>query len=225
MASRPDPGETQLIGELERSLLSLDRLAARRVLLQANSEWTPVQRVEKLVVPVLLHIGEEWEAGRVALSQIYMSGRICEDLVTEILPIGAPGRKDQPRMAIAVLEDHHLLGKRIVYAVLRASGYDLRDYGHGISVRDLCKRTLADDIEILLISTLMLRAALRVKDVTVHLASARARTQVVVGGAPFLFDDGLWQEVGATAMGRSAGEAAGLIRQIEGVHRADVSAA
>jgi trimethylamine corrinoid protein len=117
-------------------------------------------------------------------------------------------------MAIAVLEDHHLLGKRIVYAVLRASGCDLRDYGHGISVRDLCKRTLADDLEILLISTLMLRAALRVKDVTAHLASSGARTRVVVGGAPFLFDDELWREVGATAMGRSAGEAVGLIKRI-----------
>jgi hypothetical protein len=94
MVSRSNPEETQLFGELERALLSLDRLTARRVLLQANSQWTPIQRVEKLVVPALLHIGEEWEAGRVALSQIYMSGRICEDLVTEILPIGDPGRKD-----------------------------------------------------------------------------------------------------------------------------------
>jgi methanogenic corrinoid protein MtbC1 len=145
-----------------------------------------------------------------------MSGRICEDLISEILPPGDPGRKNQSKMAIAVLEDHHVLGKRIVYAVLRASGYELLDYGHGIAVPELCRRALADRVAILLISTLMLRSALRVKEVTEHLAAAGAKTRVVVGGAPFIFDAGLWQEVGATAMGRSAGEAVGLIQQIEG---------
>ncbi len=213
--SQLNPEEQPLAYEFERALLSLDRLAARRVLFQANSSWTPVQRVEMLVVPVLRHIGDEWEAGRVALSQIYMSGRICEDLILEILPPGDPGRKDQPKMAIAVLEDHHLLGKRLVYAMLRASGYDLLDYGHGISAQVLSERALSDHVKVLLISTLMLRAALRVKDVTARLAAAGAEIRVVVGGAPFLFDAELWQEVGATAMGRSAGEAVGLIQQIE----------
>lgn len=213
--SQPHPEEAPLAHELERALLLLDRLAARRVLFEASSPWTPVQRIEKLMVPVLRHIGSEWEAGRVALSQVYMSGRICEDLVAEILPPGDPGRKDQPKMAIAVLEDHHLLGKRIVYAALRASGYDLLDYGHGISAPDLSERALRDHIEVLLISTLMLRAALRIKDVTARLAAAGASTRVVVGGAPFNFDAELWQEVGATAMGRNAGEAVSLIQQIE----------
>ena len=35
--------------------------------------------------------------------------------------------------------------------------------------------------------------------------------RVIVGGAPFLFDDKLWREVGADAMGRNAAEAVTLV--------------
>jgi methanogenic corrinoid protein MtbC1 len=37
-----------------------------------------------------------------------------------------------------------------------------------------------------------------------------------VGGAPFLFDDQLWQEVGADAMGSSAVEAVAIVERLMG---------
>lgn len=202
--------------EFEEVLLSLDRLAARRILTKANDTWSPIQLVEKLVVPTLQRIGEGWEQGKITLSQVYMSGRICEYLVDTILPPGDPNRKNQPKMAIAVLEDYHLLGKRIVYTVLRSAGFNLLDYGHGITVDNLVKLAIEDEIQILLISTLMLKSALRIKDVTVKLHEAGADIKVVVGGAPFLFDHKLWRDVGADAMGHSASEAVEIIKQFMG---------
>jgi methanogenic corrinoid protein MtbC1 len=202
--------------EFERALLSLDRLAARRLLIEAGEHSQSVQQIEQVVVPALERIGDGWEKGNIALSQVYMSGRICEDLVDEILPPSDPKRKNQPKMAIAVLEDHHVLGKRIVYSALRAAGYDLADYGPGISTADLVTQTLHDQIEILLISTLMLRSALQVKMITTQLAAAGANTKVIVGGAPFLFDAQLWQAVGADAMGRNASDAITVVHKVMG---------
>ena len=40
--------------------------------------------------------------------------------------------------------------------------------------------------------------------------------KVVVGGAPFLFDDQLWQEVGADAMGKSAADAVAIVTRLMG---------
>jgi methanogenic corrinoid protein MtbC1 len=205
-----------LIHELERALLSLDRLEARRILTESSGAWTPIQLIEKLVAPTLQRIGAGWERGEIALSQVYMSGRIGEDLVNTILPPSGTNRKDQPQMAIAVLEDYHLLGKRIVCTVLRSAGFDLLDYGHGVTVDNLVKRVLEEEIQILLISTLMLKSALRVKDVTAKLHEADADIKIVVGGAPFRFDHRLWQDVGADAMGRSASEAIEVIKQVMG---------
>jgi methanogenic corrinoid protein MtbC1 len=37
-----------------------------------------------------------------------------------------------------------------------------------------------------------------------------------VGGAPFLFDNQLWQEVGADAMGNSAAEAVTIVERLMG---------
>jgi len=206
--------EPDTTSEFERALLSLDRVAARNILTSDGFE-TPIQRVEKLVVPALERIGTDWEQGTVALSQVYMSGRICEELVDAILPPGDPGRKNQPKTAIAALQDYHLLGKRIVYSVLRASGFDLLDYGR-VEVNDLVRRARDDRIEVLLISVLMLPSALRVKDVRAKLQASGSDVKIAVGGAPFRLDDQLWQEVGADAMGRDASEAIEIMSQFAG---------
>lgn len=198
----------------EEALLSLDRVSARAVLEEAVGGAPVLQAVETLVVPALERIGHGWERGDLALSQIYMSGRICEELVDALLPPGASTRRDLPKMAIAVLEDFHLLGKRIVYSALRASGYDLLDYGPGVEAVGLAGRCARDGVEILLISTLMLPSALRVKDVRAELDRLGSRPKIVVGGAPFLFDAALWVEVGADAMGASASDAIAIVRRL-----------
>lgn len=203
----------ELALEFGQALLSLDRLAARSLITELADAWPPAQVVEKLVVPALERIGVGWERGHIALSQVYMSGRICEEMVDIILPPGSPSRKNGPKMAIAVLEDYHLLGKRLVYSMLRASGFDLLDYGR-VSVDDAVRRVKDDNVQVLLISTLMLPSALRVKDVRTELNESGADVKIVVGGAPFRFDDQLWKDVGADAMGRTASEAVEIITQI-----------
>jgi len=192
------------------ALETLDRIGAESVAKEALSELTPLQVVDQVVVPALEQIGLAWEKGDVALSQVYMSGRICEELVEQVLPPSDPDRKHQPRSAIVVLCDYHMLGKRIVYSQMRASGFELFDYGR-MDVDELVERALADGIRVLLISVLMLPSALKVKQVCARLRAAGVPIRIAVGGAPFLFDDKLWQEVGADAMGRNAAEAVSLV--------------
>ena len=198
------------IAAFREALETLDRIGAESVAKEAQSELTPLQVVDQVVVPALEQIGLAWEKGDVALSQVYMSGRICEELVEQVLPPSDPDRKHQPRSAIVVLCDYHMLGKRIVYSQMRASGFELFDYGR-MDVDELVERALADQIRVLLISVLMLPSALKVKQVCARLKAAGAPIRIAVGGAPFLFDDRLWQEVGADAMGHNAAEAVSLV--------------
>ena len=202
--------------DLEEALLSVDSVRAGRILRDACAASSPVSCIEALVVPALEAIGKDWEQGRVALSQVYMSGRICEDIVATLLPPGSPERISQPRMAVAVLEDHHTLGKRILLAVLRAGGYEVTDYGSGVTVDGLVESAIRDGIEILLISTLMLPAALRTKEAVARIKEAMPETRVIVGGAPFRFDPLLWREAGADAVGRSASDTLATVRAMTG---------
>ncbi len=212
LSAMPVPNEH--LQDFERSLLAIDQVRAKEIFAKLGRSFTPLQIVEGLIAPALDNIGIGWERGRIALSQVYMSGRICEDLVNDLLPPGAAPKKSQPKMAIAVLEDHHLLGKRIVYAHLRSCGFELIDYGQGISAAALCDRTLNDNSDILLISTLMLRSALKVNQVKLKLEAVGSSTKILVGGAPFLLDPELWQKVRADAMGRNAAEAVAIISKL-----------
>lgn len=199
------------VREFADKLLAMDRLGAERMLNRSRVDHTPLQVVEHLIVPSLEELGRGWEKGTVALAQVYMGSRICEELVDLFLPPSSSERSSQPQMGIVLLDDYHALGKMIVYAALRASGYELHDYGR-LTSSELVERVCADSLQIILISTLMLRSALQVKDVQTGLKVAGSPAKIIVGGAPFRFDPELWREVGADAMGVTAGDA---VRAVE----------
>jgi methanogenic corrinoid protein MtbC1 len=199
------------------ALLETDRQAARQVLESARQLDTPAAVLETLVRPVLERIGNRWETGELALSQVYMSGRICEELIDTLQPDqGGHCAGSEPRVAIGVIEDHHALGKRVVLSFLRAAGVKVRDYGCGLSVDELVVRSRADRTLVLLVSALMLRSAMRIKDLVAALRNAELPVKVVAGGAPFVFDRRLAEAVGADAVGYNASDALAIVRRLLG---------
>jgi len=198
--------------DLERALISLDRDTAQLIVKQAVLVGTPIEIAGELISQTLKIIGDKWEEGTLSLSQVYMSGLICEQIIDQILPPSSPVRKDQPKMAIAVFEDFHLLGKRIVYSVLRASGFELMDLGGGMGTVNLLEIIKKENIRVLLLSVLMLPSAIRIKELTKKLTGSGVK--IVVGGAPFRFDEQLWKEVGADAFGRDSSDAIDIVTKI-----------
>ncbi|MEJ2406261.1 MAG: cobalamin-dependent protein [Candidatus Thiodiazotropha sp.] len=197
--------------QMLRALESLDRPRIETLFHQTIGQRQPIEAVESLIVPALEQLGQGWISGDIALSQVYMASRICEELVQRVLPLEGLERLSHPAQAIVVLSDYHTLGKRIVLSVMRASGFAVIDYGR-MDVDELVQRVIDDDIRILLISVLMLPAALKIKAVREALDARGSRVRIAVGGAPFLFDPALWREVGADAMGESAADALSIVR-------------
>lgn len=194
------------------ALRVLDKQAAEQILRSAMAEADPMNVIEKLVVPTMEEFGQGWDTGEIALSEIFMGSRLCEQLVMSVLGPGSQKLRQIPRTGIAVLQDHHMLGKRIVHTMLRASGYDVKDYGH-VTVEDMVEHIQRDRLDILLISVLMLPAALRVRDLRDALDAKAIRLRILVGGAPFRFDGELWKQVGADAMGRGASDAIEILEK------------
>ncbi len=205
----------ELLNDFEQALLAVDAVAAREVFDRWGAENVRSEFLDQIIVPVLDKIGDGWAEGSVSLAQVYMSGRICEKLVDAMILRDPMPVRSHPRIAIVVLEDRHILGKTIVYSFLRSCGFSLLDYGC-LGVDDTVKRAIDDKIEVLLVSTLMLPSALRVKDLRRQFDARDADVKIVVGGAPFRFDETLWKEVGAYAMGRTAFDAVSVFAGIEG---------
>lgn len=202
----------ELIDQFEQALRDIDSMEAKKLFLEACKNNSVSEVAEMMISPALEHIGDDWSKGTVALSQVYMSGRICEEVVDSMIPHLSELDESKCEMAITTLDDYHLLGKRIVYSSLRAQQFKLIDYGRK-SVDALVEQVKKDEIKILLISALMLPSALKVAKVRERLDSSIA---IIVGGAPFNFDSELWKEVKADRMGKSANEAIRIITEITG---------
>ena len=200
--------------EFMDSILNLDELAAKQVLERCTKGASSMYCIEEVIVPVMESIGEAWDNGDVALSQVYMGGRICEELVDILLPPESNLRKSQPNIALVVFNDHHTLGKRIVYTYVRAAGYELKDYGIMNDAQSLFNAIKRDRIEALLISVLMLHSALKIKELTDMLKKEGYALKLIVGGAPFRFDPDLYKEIGADAMASNASEIPQILEQL-----------
>ena len=200
------------VHNLENALLSLNEVLAEKIIMDFSSTSSPIDTAGILITEALSRICDSWESGELALSQVYMSSIICEKIIDKILPSESPVRKNQPTTAIGVFEDFHLLGKRIVYSTLRASGIELIDLGGGLTIPKIVEEVQSNKIEILLLSVLMLPSALRIEELVKQLADYPVK--VVVGGAPFRFDTELSKEVGAHYYGKDSAEALSIVNQL-----------
>ena len=201
-----------------QSLLSVDKQHCGEIIGAVLQQEGGNSEMEALVSESLERIGADWEAGEVSLAQVYMSGVICEELLEQNLRGLAQEKRKQPRVAILVLHDHHLLGKRIVLSVLRANGYEVEDLGGGVSVEQAVEKVKELQIEVLLVSTLMLHAADKVRALREVLDEEEQKVLIAVGGAPFRQDQELWQRVGADFFCRNANDA---LRFLEGAMKND----
>ncbi len=204
----------EAIAAFEEALVDADPAGAKRQL-QALPGWSVAQLADGLVVPAFDRLGGAFERGEVALSQLYIASRVCETLLDELRSGARPSDAPRPRLGVAVLEDHHVLGKRILLSVLRAAGHTPIDLGHGLGAEALARRAREERLEVLLVSVLMLRSALRVKELVAMLArDGGPMLPVLVGGAPFRLDPKLADEVHASGWGRSATDALRLVAEV-----------
>lgn len=193
--------------------MALDRIALEKYLHGNTPDFQPTRFVDEVVVPALETIGADWETGKLSLAEVYMASRLSEELIEKLFSASNTARRAQPRLEVATLQDFHLLGKRMVATVLRSAGFSFQDYGQ-VDVGELVTLMEKDRIEIVLLSVLMLPSALKVRELREKLSHGGNKAKIIVGGAPFRFDEKLWREVGADAVGLFASDAPGLVEKM-----------
>ena len=200
------------VPDLITALINMDRLTLREILKPEEGTVINEHTIDTLIVPALDEIGQKWEDGSVAISQVYMAGILIEEMISSVIPDIRSDQKNKEKIATVVLEDYHMLGERIVTAYLIGAGYAPLRYGRR-DVQEVISLVSQDNIKYLVISTLMLPSALRIKEVTSGLAGKGVK--VIVGGAPFRFDPELGKEVGADRVCLTASDAVTAIRELE----------
>lgn len=188
--------ETQIIQFVEY-LLEFDKNSAIDFIKDRASSDDFLTFFSDLITKSLEKIGKMWERGLVSLSQVYMSGKICEELVNYFFKDRDFRNNSTLRIAAVTYEDHHTLGKLIVKSILRSVGYEIDDLGSGKGYEEIVKVLNDKHYDVLLVSTLMLDAALGVGKLKEKLKEEGIKTKIVVGGAPFNLNRELWKKVDA----------------------------
>jgi methanogenic corrinoid protein MtbC1 len=203
---------TSYTAQMVTALKNIDSIQAKRIVQLIENEYSDsTYAIEQVLVQALEQIGVEWEEGSTALSQVYMSGIIVESLITQYFKRERTVHTQKTKIGIVTIEDQHTLGKKLVSLMLFAQGFQIIDLGQGLSPEQIAESVREHGIEILLVSCLMLPAALRVRKLKSLLGDS---TKVLVGGAPFRLNPQLWKDVGADGFGATASDAATIIKEV-----------
>lgn len=192
-------------------LLNYDKTSANEFLATFTANTTGFDTINNLFFEVLTSIGNEWDEGKLSLSQVYMSGVLCEELINEIYKQVAVSDAEKSHIALVTFSDFHTLGRKILFSHLTLSGYKVKDFGKVAEVNSLVERCITENIKILLISVLMLPSALKIKDLRQEFINRNYEIILIAGGAPFIFNSELYKDVSADDTGRTPADAMKLI--------------
>ena len=197
----------KIIKEYNEAIYDTDRDKALSVVHQAVEQGvSPEDVVFKVVLPALdlmvKAISENMDAN---LAQHFMTAQIADTVTAEMI---AKFKKVPAVVGTVVIGtaqgDMHSLGKRIVIGCLKARMIDVTDLGVNVTPEHFVDEAVARKAQVIGISAMMVHTArgengsLAVRRLLQE-RGLEAKIRIIVGGAPFRFDDGLYRAVQADA--------------------------
>jgi corrinoid protein of di/trimethylamine methyltransferase len=194
-------------------------LSAAERLLDAGVD--PRVILESGMATAMFTLGEMWKRGEVFLPEVVASAEIfkrCNAIVEPALLASSEGADEQRVVVIATVKgDLHDLGKNMVGAMLRTSGFRVHDLGKDVAA-DTIVATVRDlEPSIVGLSALLTTTVPNQETVIKALAREGLRdgVQVMVGGAPVTPE---WAEkIGADGYANNAPEAVDVAKKLLGL--------
>lgn len=188
---------------------------------------TPEEIVFEVVIPaveeMMSNITKDPEAN---LAQHFMTAQIAADVTEKMLTRFKHPPESIGRVVIGTAHgDLHSLGKRIVMGCLKALMVDIVDLGVNVPAEKFVDAAVEQDAQVIAVSAMMVHSATgengprKIRQLLQE-RGLESRIRLVVGGAPYRFDNELYKTVGAdgwAADGVNAGKVViDLIREIKG---------
>ena len=208
---------------LKRALIGADRdlaIAATERLLANQVDPTVI--LEEGMAVAMFDLGEMWKRGEVFLPEVVASAAIfkmCNEIVEPAL-LAQRGPDDDAGILVllaTVKGDLHDLGKNMVGAMLRTSGFEVTDLGKDVSADTMIEKITELRPAIIGLSALLTTTVPYQETVIRKLEAAGLRdtVKVMVGGAPVTPE---WAEkIGADGYANNAPEAVEIARKLVGI--------
>lgn len=212
----------EIISAYFDALYDTDRERALAVIDRALADGMPAERVIfEVVVPTMERmIGSMLTNEMITLSQHFLASQIAEEVTDLLIPRFSQAPQIQGHVVMGTSRgDFHGLGKKIVAGCLRAKMFKVTDLGLNVAPERFVEAALAEEAGVIGISSMMVHTAIgeqgpkRVRAL-LREQGLEQRIRLIVGGAPYRFNEGLYLEVGADAWADSAAEAPAVIARL-----------
>lgn len=216
-----------IIKAYNEAVFETDKEAAFAVTDQALAQGLTAEDVVfKVVIPaveeMMTRITRDPDAN---LAQHFMTAQIASEVTERMLARFAAPPAIVGRVVIGTAHgDLHSLGKRIVMGCLKALMVEVVDLGVNVPAERFVDEAVAHDAQVIAVSAMMVHTATGENGVRkvrriLRDRGLEDRFKIVVGGAPYRFDNELYKDVGAdgwAADGIAAGRVIiDLIRELK----------
>lgn len=199
------------------AVFDTDKEAAFRVVDEALAGGISAEDIVfKVVIPavelMMAAITKDPDAN---LAQHFMTAQISSEVTERMLSLFHRPPETLGRVVIGTAYgDLHSLGKRIVSGCLKAMMVDVVDLGVNVPAESFVEEAIRCDAQVIAISSMMVHTATGEQGSVgvrrlLRERGLEGRFKLVVGGAPYRFDEQLYKRVGADAWapdGISAGK-------------------
>ncbi len=192
--------------------------AAQRLV---DSGMDPKAILEEGMAVAMFDLGEMWKRGEVFLPEVVASAEVFKRCNAIVEPALLAQRGDDDAGVLVLLAtvkgDLHDLGKNMVGAMLRTSGFEVTDLGKDVSADALLEQVAELRPTIVGLSALLTTTVPYQETVIRKLEGAglRETVKVMVGGAPVTPE---WADkIGADGYANNAPEAVEIARKLAGL--------
>ena len=205
-----------IVADMDLGVGAAERLMAA----EADPKWV----LEQGMAVAMFDLGEMWKRGEVFLPEVVASAEVFK-AANAIIEPALLAQKDPDAAAnvlilmCTVKGDLHDLGKNMVGAMLRTSGFDVHDMGKDVSADRIIEAINELNPQILGMSALLTTTVPYQETVIKRLEAAglRDKIKVMVGGAPVTPE---WAEkIGADGYANNAPEAVEIAKKLTGAAR------
>ena len=209
----------ELLEKLDAAVENYDEDAAKAAAQEAiQKDMDPAIAIKNGLMKGLLNIGNKWAKGEAFITEVMLAANAFKaglDILEPKLTQQGKQLETTGKVVIGTVQgDIHDIGKSIVAAMLKATGFEVQDLGVDVPSQKFIEAVQKHQPQIVGMSALLTTSMLEQRKVIDALREAglRDHVKIIVGGAPVTK---AWsEEIGADAYGEDAFEAVNRVKQL-----------
>ena len=204
------------LAELSQAIEKGNRNEAKRLTQELlNAGATPLDIVEKGLVPGMAIVGEKFKNNQIFVPEILLAARAMKEAMALLEPLLArAGIKPKYTAVIGTVQgDLHDIGKNLVAMMWKGANFGVVDLGTNVPPEKFVAAAREHNAQIIGLSALLTTTMLAMKTTVRAIRGAGLNSvKIIVGGAPITQE--FAREIGADGYGSDAATAVEVVRQL-----------